>query len=165
MYSWRRYIFFSLIVLVHLSCPSKAKKMYLAALKMRVDNHIRSRLTGSDSLGGGLNSYSSIYKIEMYIYKKSRQAKKKLAWLSFSSKDPTSKQACLAGRLWQSGADGTQIGYKFLFIACWFRTVQLSLPFGEWLSWTTWVFLIASGQLWERSHNPLHLQVRSTYVA
>ena len=114
--------------------------------------------------GGRLNSYSNIYIIEMYIYKKSRQAKKKLAWLSFSSKDPTSKQACLTGRLWQSGADGTQIGYKFLFMACWFRTVQLSLPFGEWLSWTTLVFLMASVQLWERSHNPLHLQVRSTYM-
>ena len=125
-------------------CHKKSRVLASARMPPLVDNHIRSRLTGSDSLGGGLNSYSSIYKIEMYIYKKSRQAKKKLAWLSFSSKDPTSKQACLTGRLWQSGADGTQIGYKFLFIACWFRTVQLSLPFGEWLSWTT---LVSSWQV------------------
>ena len=175
MYSWRKYItylFFSFIVIVHISLPSKAKKdkkMYLAALKMRVDNHIRSRSTGSDSyLGADWTQIQVLtfteLSYEMYIYKNSRQATKDLTCLSFFSKDPAGKQACLTGRLWQSGADGTQIGYKFLFMACWFRTVQLSLPFGEWLSWTTWVFLMASGQLWEGSHNPLHLQVRSSYI-
>ena len=136
---------------------------------MRVDNHIRSRSTGSDSyLGADWTQIQVLtfteLSYEMYIYKNSRQATKDLACLSFFSKDPASKQACLTGRLWQSGADGTQIGYKFLFMACWFRTVQLSLPFGEWLSWTTWVFLMAIGKLRERSRNPLHSQVRSIYI-